>query len=409
MTEPHPAPSSPLRVCWLQEKRGAFGGAEANVVETALALRSRGFENILLHHENSGRDEARWDRAFSQSIRLEPGESAAARVAQIKPRLIWIHNWSRSDDFGGLGSLGIPRARMIHDHAMYCLRHYKYHPLTRRNCTRPASLACIFPCLAPLQRGAGRWPIRLASFPAKLREIADNRSLDRLLVNSRFMQDELLKNGFAPEQIEILPPIPPERDLPSAVKETLALPGRLLFAGQVIRGKGLDHLLLALRDVAADWHLRVAGYGSALNACRRLAKKLQIEDRISWVGHLSPMELAHEYRQASIIVVPSVWQEPFGMIGIEAMRHGRPVVAYANGGIPEWMQDRVHGRLVPPGDKKALGMAISELLQNPTEAAACGARGEQWVTQNFAFDDYIDKLADTLGRLAGVAGDYNDG
>lgn len=97
------------------------------------------------------------------------------------------------------------------------------------------------------------------------------------------------------------------------------------------------------------------------------------------------------------------------MIGIEAMRHGRPVVAYANGGIPEWMQDRVHGRLVPPGDKKALGMAISELLQNPTEAAACGARGEQWVTQNFAFDDYIDKLADTLGRLAGVAGDYNDG
>ncbi|MCC5840242.1 MAG: glycosyltransferase family 4 protein [Opitutales bacterium] len=387
---------TPLKVCWLHEKRGAQGGAEANVLETALALRARGFENTLAHRETTGVDEARWDEAFAGSVHIPPGTPAAPLLAHTGADLLWIHNWNHSEDFENLRALGRPRARMIHDHAMYCMRHYKYHPLTRRNCTRPASLACIFPCLAPVQRGSGRWPLRLASFSAKLREIAHNRSLDRLVVNSTFMEGELRKNGFSPEKIDVLPPLPPERALPAGLAATPAEPGHLLFAGQVIRGKGLDHLLQALHGLSGDWSLTVAGRGSALDKCRALASRLGLDERIEWLGHLSPEELARQYRRAALVAVPSVWQEPFGMIGIEAMRHGRPVVAYASGGIPEWMRDGEHGRLVPTGDIPALRAALVELLADPARLAVCGERAREWVRAHFSFEGYIDRLADRL-------------
>lgn len=390
----------PLRLCWLHEKRGSFGGAEANVLETALALRAHGFENILAHQEDTVTEPERWAEAFSASIPIPPGTPAAPHLQKTGAALFWIHNWSRAEDFEELRALGRPRARMIHDHAMCCMRHYKYHPLTRRNCTRPASLACIFPCLAPIQRGNGLFPIRLASFRDKLKEIAHNRRLDHLVVNSRFMQGELLKNGFTPGQIKILPPLPPERTVPPDIAATPAKPGHLLFAGQVIRGKGLDHLLRALQGLPGDWTLTVAGRGTALPACRALATKLGLDSRLEWLGHLSPDELARQYRRAAIVAVPSVWQEPFGMIGIEAMRHGRPVVAYASGGIPEWMRDGEHGRLVPTGDILALRSALADLLKDPARLDACAKAAQSWVREHFSFDGYIARLADFLRHAA---------
>ena len=393
----------PLRVCWMHEKRGSFGGAEANVLETAAALRAHGCESILAYHEETGIDEARWSEVFDYSLRIAPGSPATPILASTQADLFWIHNWSRAEDFGELRALARPRARMIHDHAMYCMRQYKYHPLTRRNCTRPASLACIFPCLAPIQRGHGVWPIRLASFSAKLCEIAQNRRLDRLVVNSRFMESELLRNGFTREQIHVIHPLPPERTLSPAISSTPPEPGHLLFAGQIIRGKGLDHLLMAVHGLTVQWTLTVAGYGSALPSCRALATRLGLNDRIEWLGHLDPDELARQYRRASLVVVPSVWQEPFGMVGIEAMRHGCPVVAYASGGIPEWMRDGEHGRLVAPGDRSALRAALGELLPDHAALVACGDRARRWVREHFSFNAYARRLAQFLRETASAS------
>jgi glycosyltransferase involved in cell wall biosynthesis len=391
---------STITVCWLHEKRGAFGGAEANVVETALALKQHGFNNVLVYRERTGVDEERWDQAFDDSIAVNNDTDWVPMLKKFNAAIVWIHNWSSSADFESLTKLRIPRARMIHDHAMYCMRHYKYHPLTRRNCTRPASPACIFPCLATIQRGQGRWPIKIASFSAKLKEISHNRGLDHLVVNSQFMAGELQKNGFAKGQIHVLPPLPPERDLPEDILLTPPRSGHLLFAGQVIRGKGLDLLLKSLKGITMDWTLTVAGKGSALSKCQHLAEQLAIAKRINWLGHLSPLELARLYRSAAIVVVPSVWQEPFGMIGIEAMRHARPVIAFASGGIPEWMQDNVHGRLVPTGDIPALRKAIESLLSDPQTTEKYGLQASHWAHNNFSFNGYIERLKSFLKNKA---------
>ena len=88
------------------------------------------------------------------------------------------------------------------------------------------------------------------------------------------------------------------------------------------------------------------------------------------------------------------------MIGIEAMRHARPVIAFASGGIPEWIHDRQHGRLVKTGDVYALRDAIVDLLENPDKTKAYGENASRWVQENFSFKDYIENLKDLLMKLS---------
>ncbi|MFZ4775213.1 MAG: glycosyltransferase family 4 protein [Terrimicrobiaceae bacterium] len=391
-----------MKICWLQQKLGAFGGAEGNVLSTAMALQARGCENILLYHERTGLDEERWNQAFARTVQVADGTDILDAVRGVSPDVIWIHNWNNSSDFPRLRELGIPMGRMVHDHALYCLRHYKYHPLTRKNCERPASAACIFPCLATIQRGSGKWPVRFASLGAKLREIADNRGLDRLVVASHFMRGELAKNRFAEEKIRILPPVPPDPPDAGSASPDGFEPGRLLFVGQVIRGKGVDLLIRALSGLEGDWRFALAGRGSALNKCRALIEKLGLSPRVEIFGHLSPAELARQYRLAQIVVVPSAWQEPFGMVGIEAMRHARSVVAFDVGGIPDWLHDQQNGELVPAGNVDALRQSLQRLLGDPGRCRQMGARGLLMTSQIFSFEKYVDSLLLMLEELSGL-------
>lgn len=393
-----------MKILWLNAKLGAFGGAEANVLATARALRARGWHNELMYLEKTGVAMEAWEDAFAATwdVSTEAGERRA--IDESAAAAIWIHNWPASGFFARLRARGVPMGRMVHDHALYCMRHYKYHPLTRRNCTRPASAACLFPCLAFLQRGSGRWPVRLDSLTKKLEEIRDNRALDRVVVASRFMKGELLKNGFAEEKIRILAPIPDEPpDQQPSAESAASIPGRLLFIGQVIRGKGVDLLIRALHGLPGEWHLALAGKGSALEKCRALIARFGLESRVTIYGHLNPGELSAQYRQAQIVVVPSAWQEPYGMVGIEAMRHARAVVAFDVGGIPEWLSHNQNGRLVPAGNVDALRATLRDLLANPDDCRAMGLTGFKNAASVFSFSNSIDNLSGMLTELAGAA------
>ncbi|MFZ4681014.1 MAG: glycosyltransferase family 4 protein [Terrimicrobiaceae bacterium] len=394
-----------MKILWLNAKLGAFGGAEANVLATARALQARGWQNELLYLEKTGVAMEAWHEAFGQTWNVASEADEKHALRETSADVIWIHNWPESGFFERLRSKGVPMGRMVHDHALYCMRQYKYHPLTRKNCTRPASLACLFPCMAFLQRGSGGWPFRFDSLTRKLEEIRDNRQLDRVVVASHFMKGELLKNGFSEEKIRILAPIPdepPDQETSAEAAAAGGAPGRILFIGQVIRGKGVDLLIRALHGLDGDWHLAIAGKGSALQKCRALISQLGLESRVTIHGHLNPMELSAQYRQAQIVVVPSAWQEPYGMVGIEAMRHARAVVAFDVGGIPEWLADNENGRLVPAGNVEALRATLRELLRNPEACRALGLCGFNKSASVFSFSKSIDNLQFMLSELAGA-------
>jgi glycosyltransferase involved in cell wall biosynthesis len=204
------------------------------------------------------------------------------------------------------------------------------------------------------------------------------------------MQRELVMNGLNPERVAIVPPIP------AALAAAKPLPPsqdpEILFVGQVIRGKGVDLLLKALAGVPGDWHLTLVGTGNHLDSCRALAGELKIAERVTFAGWVPHQALEPYYARAAVCVVPSRWPEPFGMVGVEAMARGRPVVAFAVGGIPDWLAEGVGGILAPEADTAALGAAIGNLLSDRGRAAALGQAGQERVRAEFQPAQYLDRL-----------------
>jgi glycosyltransferase involved in cell wall biosynthesis len=84
------------------------------------------------------------------------------------------------------------------------------------------------------------------------------------------------------------------------------------------------------------------------------------------------------------------------MIGLEAMHHGRPVVAFRVGGIPDWLEDHVTGLLVPEQDVDGLARSVEQLLMDTELAERLGRKAYERVRDRFSFDEYVTKLESHL-------------
>ncbi|MSU58808.1 MAG: glycosyltransferase family 1 protein [Pedosphaera sp.] len=390
-----------MKMLFVHERFGAFAGAEVNVLLTADELKRRGHALALLHGPPTGKSEEAWRELFS--IRFAFGEQPSAQavaeaVQQFSPDCIYVHKLADLGAVEALLGCGRPLARMVHDHDLYCMRSYKYHPLTREICRRPASLACIFPCGAVLARNrGGGLPFKWVSYAAKKKEIALNRRFQRMVVATDYMREELLRNGFARERIEIHSPVPRFDE----ARETASFSERnlIVFAGQIIRGKGVDVLLEALALVKQPFECVILGDGGHRAACEELSRRLGLESRVKFKGYIPPAEMAAFYLDASVAVVSSVWPEPFGAVGLEAMRYGLPVVAFDAGGIREWLADGKTGFLVPWMDRAMFAERVEQLLEYKKVARQLGAQGREVARENFSFAKYIDGLEVMFGKL----------
>ena len=236
----------------------------------------------------------------------------------------------------------------VHDHEPICPRSYAYTPL-KRNCTRPGGLwPCIF--CAPLCRNWKPALNRVLSQERRKRAMARFR---RLVVISEFMKGRLVANGIPAEKVEVRPPVIRTGET-GAEDVTSGRKIDLLFVGQLIRGKGVQLLLAAMARMKTPRTLDIVGTGNMEPKLRALAARLGIAGRVRFNGFQSnPQDWM---RAAKCVVVPSFWQEPYGLVAAEAVALGRPVVAFAIGGLPEACGGKA--TLVPPGDIDALADAL---------------------------------------------------
>lgn len=389
-----------MKLLFVHQNLGDFGGAEANIHLTARELAARGHTAALLYQNSTGRNESGWRQTFSQTFCLPvAGTGAELQTAldQFEPDLIYLHNFTDLAAVETLLQAGIPVIRMVHDHGLYCMRSYKYNYFTRQICTRAASPYCVFPCLASLARNrSGGWPVQWVSYAQKRAEIQLNQQCQLLIVYSEYQKQELVRNGFDPDRIELCIPIQmlDQADLVSSFSDRNVI----LFAGQIIRGKGVDVLLRALARIQTPFHCHLLGDGNHRAYCERLARRLGLGERVRFQGYVPPAELRSFYRQASVFVMSSLWPEPFGMAGPEAMRYGLPVVAFAAGGIPEWLRDGENGFLVPWKNIEQFACRIEELLQDKALARQMGRRGMEGVKQ-YDSAQQIDRLAGLFERV----------
>jgi glycosyltransferase involved in cell wall biosynthesis len=214
------------------------------------------------------------------------------------------------------------------------------------------------------------------------------------------MKDVFLQHGFAEEQVEIMwypTALPPLRDDCDTNGET-----NIVFLGKINRYKGVDYLLRALSKIRSPFSSYILGDGPCLAKCQRLSRKLGLSGVVRFVGWVPHQEIKRYLQRASVVVVPSIWPEPFGIVGIEAMAYAKPVVAFDVGGIPDWLLDGETGYLVPPKDVTGLAKKIEYLLENPAQARALGAAGRRLVIKRFNKTAHFDRLLSVFQEAAEV-------
>ena len=390
-----------MRILFVHELAGFQGGAEANVHQVATAFATRGHQVGMLYSRLGDDGGGGFLDVFDGHWR----SSDLALALERQPDVVYVHKISDLNLLRRLIGSGLPLVRMVHDHDSYCQRSSRYFPWNRTICTRRAGYACALTCGVQRNRD-GKLPLKLVWPGRKLAEIELCMNFDTHLVQTPYMESELILHGIDPGSVRVLPIAPQQQGI--GPKDSYASPN-ILFVGQLLRGKGVDFLLRALAVVrelglgdGEAWSCTIAGEGQHLGTCQKLARDLDLADRVHFVGRLNRDELAAQYQNARLGVVPSVWPEPMGMVGLEFMWASLPVVAFDAGGISHWLEDGRTGFLAPPKDVGGLARHIGRLLENPPLAEEMGRRARRVAEAKYRHGDYIDRLLQILSEAAGT-------
>jgi glycosyltransferase involved in cell wall biosynthesis len=227
----------------------------------------------------------------------------------------------------------------VQDHRYFCPGRGKW-TLAGHVCTEAMSPATCAPCFEDPGYGAGIVTLTAARLDAL-------RRFTSVTVLSHYMRGELLAAGLQPDRVHVIRPLVPA--LPAAVA---AGPACVTFVGRLTEGKGVKDAVLAWRTSGVPLPLVMAGTGPL----RAWAEA----EGATVLGWLSRPALAGVYARSAALLLPSRWQEPYGIAGVEAASMGVPVVAWRSGGIAEWHAG--DDLLVGWGDVDGLAAALARAI-----------------------------------------------
>jgi glycosyltransferase involved in cell wall biosynthesis len=232
-----------------------------------------------------------------------------------------------------------------------------------------------------------------------------------LVAVSATLKQEYVQAGLDPERIEVIyNGIDPRLlTLPQSVKneeETF----QLLFVGRLRVEKGILVILKALdllmheqKETSRELpplHLHIFGDGDEtyINELKAFLYKKRLTGAVTFHGKVPQDELIRHYDLSDIMLVPSLWQEPFGLVVVEAMARGLPVIASNVGGPAEILSNEVNGLLVEPGDEQALAFAIRQLIENPDTRKCLGQASRLTVQGRFTIEENARRVERHLQR-----------
>jgi glycosyltransferase involved in cell wall biosynthesis len=267
---------------------------------------------------------------------------------------------------------------------------------------RPASLAVVhdgWPVYAPkFDRRTARYGRAL---PRALRY--DVAHVDHWSFNSAHSRDLLGRAGIRLDAARCSvehPGVDPARFAPV---EPRRWKWRLAVVGRIEPRKGTATAIRALARLPEPATLTIAGPVEPRHAVelRALADRLGVVERVRWMGAVE--DVAAVYAKADAVLFCVDWAEPFGLVPIEAMSVGRPVVATATGGAAEFIRDGENALVVTPGDDDATARAVMRLAQDPDLRERLRSGGAQTASA-FTLQGFCDALADRAEAVAAPGG-----
>jgi glycosyltransferase involved in cell wall biosynthesis len=268
----------------------------------------------------------------------------------------------------------------------------------------PACLAHYFP-----RRCGGLNPLKMLHlYRLQSQRLAVIRTCAAVVTHSEHMRDEYVRNGIPADRVFSFPFYVTESAPEELPARPLSACPTLLFLGRMEACKGGNVLLDALPRVRAalDRPLRVvfAGDGRERSRWEAQAAIAQARDpalRIEFTGWVEAARRSALFRESDVLVVPSVWPEPFGQVGPEAGLYGVPVAAFAVGGTSSWLTDGVNGSLASGEPPTAAGLAeaIVGCLADPAVYQRLRA-GASRLASRFTWDNHYSPLISVLAKFA---------
>ena len=234
-------------------------------------------------------------------------------LARLRPDLVHVHNVVNPAVLEW--AAGVDAVVTVQDHRFFCPGRGKWTS-DGRLCGDPMGREVCAGCFDD----PGYFKSTLQLTAQRLEPV---RRL-RLTVLSSYMKRELTQVGIPADQVTVVPPVVFGLDRDARADG----PPCVLFAGRVVEAKGIREAIEAWRRSGSELPFVVAGTGP-------LRREIEAEG-VEVLGWLDRRRLSAAYRRAAVLVMPSRWQEPFGIVGLEALTLGTPVAAWDSGGVREW-------------------------------------------------------------------------
>ena len=323
-----------MRILHVADRLSDRGGADLALLGLLDALAARHEQHLAVGRDDGG---VRPPCPVTVVPRLDARTRAAADLdpllARLRPDRVHVHNVVNPAVLAW--AAGADAVVTVQDHRFFCPGRGKW-TADGRVCGDAMGRETCGGCFDD----AGYFQSILALTAQRLEAV---RRL-RLTVLSSYMRRELIQVGIPADRVSVVPPVAHGLD-PDAHADG---PPCILFAGRVVEAKGIREALDAWRRSGSRLPLVVAGTGP-------LRREMEAEG-VEVLGWLDRRRLAAAYRRAAVLVMPSRWQEPFGIVGLEALTLGTPVAAWDSGGVREWHPGGE--LLVPWGDVDGLAGAL---------------------------------------------------
>lgn len=210
--------------------------------------------------------------------------------------------------------------------------------------------------------------------------VVPSQAVKNNLVANNFQVDEIIEHGIKPR---------PATTFDKNEHPTIA------FCGRLVKGKGAHILLAAFQKVLQyipSAKLFIIGDGPEKIALVQQANDLNITKQTTFYGFLPFKESESRLGNAWIQVIPSVWEEPFGLVAIDAMFRGTSIIASNKGGLGEFIQDKETGILVKSGEKEDLSTAIIQLLNDKASRSAIERKALKLATKKLTINNFTNQF-----------------
>lgn len=384
-----------MNILRVHENSSIKGGSEVYIRDVSEQLESRGIKNILLFIEEQPPGYKIFlNREWICNIAKENLDSTLDDILKVHHiDLVHIHGLSivKAIDYF-LSRYKV--VRTMHEPRMVCPGYGKFWITAGKPCTIKYGYHCFFHAYTQ-KCVRSRKPLNvLKEYQRTEFEVKNAGRYSAILTMSEFVKNEAINGGIPAEKL-ICNPHFTKFDLPYLPFE--GTEKRFLFVGRLIQHKGIYELLdamLPILQMDTTNRLQIVGDGPLYNYVMDFIKDHGLQNQIVVEKWKSSAEISALMKTSYCVLFPSIYPEAFGLVGIEAGMHSRPVIAFNVGGVSTWLKNDFNGFLLDQPSASALRAAIQKMIEEPEQYKQMSRNAWERASSFFSPKRHVEKLVD---------------